>query len=65
MSMLVLYSTGRGGAQLDEQMSAIDVPSMRIPTFCILERKLGTVLEKAVRTDISWRRGKAFSHSMR
>ena len=51
-AVLGQISTGGGGAQLEEQMSAIDVPSMRIPTFCILERKLGTVLEKAVTSEL-------------
>ena len=35
-------------AQLEEQMSAIDLPSMRTQTFCILERKLGGLFEEVV-----------------
>ena len=51
-AVLGQISTEGGGAQLEEQMSAIYVPSMRVPRFCILERKLGTVLEKAVTSEL-------------
>ena len=51
-AVLGQISTGGGGAQLEEQMSAIYVPSMRAPRFCILERKLGKVLQKAVTSEL-------------
>ena len=45
-------STEGGGAQLEKQMSAIDLPSMRTLTFCILERKLGGLFEEVVTSEL-------------
>ena len=47
-AVLGQISTGGGGTQLEEQMSVIDLPSMRTQTFCILERKLGGLFEEVV-----------------
>ena len=56
MSTLVLCwvksFTGGGGAQFEEQMSVIDLPSMRTQTFCILERKLGGLFEEVVTSEL-------------
>ena len=51
-AVLGQISTGGGGAQLEEQMSAIDLPSMRTQIFCILERKLGGLFEEVVTSEL-------------
>ena len=51
-AVLGQISTGGGGAQLEEQMSAIDLPSMRTQTFCILERKLEELFEEVVISEL-------------
>ena len=51
-AVLGQISTGGGGAQLEEQMSVIDLPSMRTQTFCILEKKLGGLFEEVVTSEL-------------
>ena len=51
-AVLGQISTGGHGAQLEEQMFAIDLPSMRTLTFCILERKLGGLFEEVVKSEL-------------
>ena len=51
-AVLSQISTGGGGAQLDEQMSAINLPSMRTQTFTVLERKLGGLFEEVVTSEL-------------
>ena len=51
-AVLGQISTGGGDAQLEEQMSAIDLPSMRTQTFCILEKKLGGLFEEVVTSEL-------------
>ena len=46
-AVLSQISTGGGGAQLDEQMSA-----MRTQTFTVLERKLGGLFEEVVTSEL-------------
>ena len=51
-TVLGQISTEGDGAQLEKQMSAIDLPSMRTLTFCILERKLGGLFEEVVTSEL-------------
>ena len=47
-----MTSTEQRYAQLDEQMSAINLPSMRTQTFTVLERKLGGLFEEVVTSEL-------------
>ena len=51
-AVLGQISTGGGAAQLEEQMSAIDSPSMRSQTFVNIERSFGDVFEKVVTAEL-------------
>ena len=44
-------STGGGGAQLEEQLSAIDCPSMRSQTYTHIQESLGDMLERVVTSE--------------
>ena len=45
-------STGGGGAQLEEQLSAIDCPSMRSQTYTHIQESLGDMLERVVTSEL-------------
>ena len=52
VAVLGQISTGGGAAQLEEQMSAIDSPSMRSQTFVNIEKSSGDVFEKVVTAEL-------------
>ena len=45
-------STGGGGAQLEEQLSAIDCPSMRSQTYTNIEKHRCDILEREVTSEL-------------
>ena len=51
-AVLGQISTGGDAAQLEEQMSTINSPSMRNQTFVNIERLLGDVFEKMVTSEL-------------